>query len=114
MLCPVCKTECEQSSICPNCGFLEVGKLFINQEEAEQWYKTVVVPFKNTFNSANVLPPIDWVEVFKQSAQAKRLFDFSIPATNKRRINLDAIKNPIHVVHPAILQNVWPIQAPHP
>ena len=55
----------------------------------------MVVPFKNTFNFANVLPPIDWVEVFKQSAQAKRLFDFSIPATIKRRINLDAIKNPM-------------------
>lgn len=95
MKCPVCKTECNDNSVCETCGFLEVGKVFINQEEAEQWYESFVIPYRNKFNNANILAPIDWVEIFKKNVQAKQLFEFSIPAAIKRRINLDALKNPM-------------------
>lgn len=95
MKCPVCKTECNDNAVCETCGFLEVGKVFINQEEAEQWYESVVIPYRNRFNNANILPPIDWAEIFKKNVQAKQLFEFSIPAATKRRIDLDLLKDPL-------------------
>ena len=93
MLCPVCKSECEQNDVCRKCGFSEVSKIFINQEEAEQWYETIVIPYRNKYDTSTVLPPLDWMDVFKQDPQAKRLFDFSIPASVKRRIDLNSLKN---------------------
>lgn len=93
MKCPVCKTECGDIAICSQCGFDEVGKIFINQEEADEWLEKVVVPFKESYDKSNVLPPIDWIEVFKQNPRAKRLFEFSIPVAIKRRGNLDKLKD---------------------
>ncbi len=94
MRCPVCKTECAQSNICPECGFAEVGKLFINQEEANQWMNSVVSPYRDKYQKANVLPPIEWLDVFKKIPKAKQLFEFSIPVTLKRRADLNAHKSP--------------------
>lgn len=94
MLCPVCKTECGQSNTCKECGFSQVGKVFINEEEAKHWFNTTVIPYKSNYYKSNVLSPIDWVAVFKQNAQAKRLFEFSIPVALKRRAALEGLKNP--------------------
>lgn len=88
MRCPVCKTECDDRSICPQCGFPEVGKLFINQSDAEQWYSSVVIPFKHDFEKKQILPPLDWAEVFKQELPSKALFETSIPAALKKQANL--------------------------
>lgn len=49
MLCPVCKTECYDNSICENCGFSELDKEFINQEEAERWLQEVVIPYRENY-----------------------------------------------------------------
>ena len=46
-ICPVCKTECREQEVCSVCGFDEVGKTFINREEAELWKETKLVPFLN-------------------------------------------------------------------
>lgn len=45
MKCPVCKTECFESK-CPVCGFGEVGREFINKEDAYKWEIDVLLPFK--------------------------------------------------------------------
>lgn len=94
MKCPVCKTECGQSNVCTECGFAEVGKDFINREEAEQWFNETVIPYRNNYHKTNILSPIDWLEVFKQNTQAKHLFDFSIPVAIKRRTDIDLLKSP--------------------
>lgn len=93
MICPVCKSECA-SNVCIKCGFTEVGKEFINREEAEQWFNDIVVPYRNNYHKTNILPPINWMEIFKQNPQAKHLFDFSIPVAIKRRVDIDALKSP--------------------
>ena len=93
MLCPICKTECA-SNVCTKCGFTEVGKEFINREEAEQWFNDTVVPYRDNYQKSNILPPINWMEIFKQNPQAKHLFDFSIPVAIKRRTDIDALKSP--------------------
>lgn len=49
MKCPVCKTECDDRTICPKCGFHEMGKIFLNREDAEQWMKCVVQPHRNEY-----------------------------------------------------------------
>ena len=93
MKCPVCKTECGQNNVCTKCGFAEVVKDFINREEAEKWFNDTVIPYRNDYHKTNILPPIDWLEVFKQNTQAKHLFDFSIPVAIKRRTDIDLFKN---------------------
>ena len=95
MKCPVCRTECDNIEICPKCGFSELGKVFINKEEAEQWYNTTVIPFRDNYCKSNILPAIEWLDIFKQDPQVKHLFDFSIPVAIKRRIDLDSSKNPM-------------------
>lgn len=94
MKCPVCKTECGQNNVCTECGFAEVGKDFINREEAEQWFNDTVIPYRNNYYKINTLQPMDWMEVFKQNPQAKHLFDFSIPVAIKRRTDIDSLKSP--------------------
>ncbi len=88
MRCPVCKTECNNNSNCPQCGFSEVGKLFVNQGDAEQWYSSVVVPFKHDYEKGHIMPPLDWAEVFKQELHSKALFETSIPAALKKQVDL--------------------------
>ena len=44
-VCPVCKRDCIGTNICPICGFNQLGKDFLNKEDAEQWKKEVVLPF---------------------------------------------------------------------
>ena len=88
MRCPVCKTECNNNSNCPQCGFSEVGKLFVNQGDAEQWYNSIVVPFKLDYEKRHILPPLDWAEVFKQELHSKALFETSIPAALKKQADL--------------------------
>ena len=94
MRCPVCKTECESSNTCNECGFSDVGKMFVNQEDATQWVNSVVIPYRDNYNNANILSPVDWLKVLKQNSQAKQLFEFSIPASLKRRVAFDQLKDP--------------------
>ena len=50
MKCPVCKTECGEKSICPHCAFPEVGREFLNQEDAELWLKTAVSDYRKKYD----------------------------------------------------------------
>ena len=43
--CPVCKTECGEHNLCSYCGFTQVGREFINRDEATYWLETVVRPY---------------------------------------------------------------------
>lgn len=92
MKCPVCKTECGQSNACTVCDFSELGKDFINREEAEAWFNAIVLPYRENYYKTNTLPEINWLEIFKQNPQAKRLFDISIPVAIMRRNDIDFSK----------------------
>lgn len=105
MKCPVCKTECNDLNICQECGFSEVGKDFINQEEAQEWFISTVVPYRNKYQQSNVLPPIDWLELFKQNPQAKHLFEFAIPVSIKRRLNVDSLKDSTDIDYNEFLED---------
>ncbi len=83
--CPVCKTECGGHTSCSECGFSEVGRVFLNQEDARQWFDSVVFPFRNEYEKTTVLPALNWVEIFKQNQQAKALFEISIPVAQKKQ-----------------------------
>lgn len=89
MKCPVCKTECGQSNICIQCGFSELGKDFINREEAEVWFNEIVLPYRNNYYKVNVLPEVNWLDIFRQNPQVKRLFDVTIPVAIMRRSDID-------------------------
>ena len=91
MKCPVCKTECGGCSTCPECGFNEVGKLFINQDDASQWLNSVVAPFRSAYEKRSILQPLNWVEIFKQESHAKALFEITIPAAKKKQAALEYI-----------------------
>ena len=47
--CPVCKTECGQSNKCLSCGFADLRIEFLNREEAENWKKQIVAPYKKSY-----------------------------------------------------------------
>lgn len=49
MKCPVCKTDCSGFQKCPECGFDQLNKTFINKEEAVFWEQQVVIPYRNTY-----------------------------------------------------------------
>lgn len=85
MNCPVCKTECTNETVCPECGFTEVGKVFLNIEDANQWIDFVVSPYRIEYEKRQILPPLDWLEIFKKIPQAKALFDIEIPASIRKR-----------------------------
>ena len=85
MKCPVCKTECGNGSTCPECGFEEVGKLFINQEDAAQWLDGIVEPLRRGYVSKTILPQLDWGEIFRKEIHTKALFEITIPAAQKRQ-----------------------------
>ena len=93
MKCPVCKTEVHDKNVCEMCGFDDIRSEFLSQEDADFWMQNVVIPYKDNYEKSDLLPPIDWLEVFKQNAQAKRLFEFSIPAAIKRRETIDSAKD---------------------
>ncbi len=51
--CVVCKTEINPSDAkCPVCGFADLHKDFISKEDAENWMKTVVEPYREKYNES--------------------------------------------------------------
>ena len=44
-VCPVCRKEHIDTNICPICGFDQLGKEFLNKEDAEHWKNEVLLPF---------------------------------------------------------------------
>lgn len=49
MLCPVCKTECYEKSICTECGFSDINVVFVNKIEADEWLKFIVKPYREKY-----------------------------------------------------------------
>ena len=59
MKCPVCKTNHEQNiSVCPICGFEQLQREFINQDEYKLWLKEVVDPFKDEYRANRKYPKL--------------------------------------------------------
>lgn len=45
--CPACHSKNKiDARICTSCGFPELGKLFINKEEGQAWFESVVLPYR--------------------------------------------------------------------
>lgn len=52
MKCPICKNEeLTVVDICSNCGFNQLSKEFINQEELEHWIKETVIPCQSIYRT---------------------------------------------------------------
>lgn len=51
MKCPVCETECEEAKTCSNCGFNDVNRVFLNQEEADRWKQETVQPCRAVYTT---------------------------------------------------------------
>lgn len=49
MKCQVCKTECNNLSICPECRFDQLDTVFVNKDDAEVWIQNVVIPFREEY-----------------------------------------------------------------
>lgn len=48
--CPVCGYYyTSQETICNNCNFSELGKVFLNRDEGEKWMQEVVQPYKDNY-----------------------------------------------------------------
>ena len=47
--CPVCKTECGDAVVCPECGFEELHPTFLSTEEGNAWVKNVVWPWRERY-----------------------------------------------------------------
>ena len=46
-ICQVCKTQVKETDKkCPTCGFTELIKPVINEEDGEYWMKTAVEPYR--------------------------------------------------------------------
>ena len=71
MLCPVCKTECGEERICPECGFDDLSPIFINCDEVQDWTNNKVIPYRKKY----------WKE---------QLLDFSIKETTLIRYTGDS------------------------
>lgn len=53
MKCPVCHHEYDDNnSICPKCNFPEVGRMFVNKEDAIEWIEKTVKPCKKVWNKS--------------------------------------------------------------
>lgn len=59
MKCPVCKTELQDGMIkCPACEFEDLSREFVNVSDAANWVDTVVVPYRNKWESKRNRSPL--------------------------------------------------------
>ena len=49
MKCPVCNSDCETHQSCPVCGFNQINVEFINKDDAENWMREVVLPYREAY-----------------------------------------------------------------
>lgn len=69
MRCPVCKIDCTGYNSCPNCGFDQLNKVFINSDEANLWKDETVIPYRESFFSSCVgILPFDVLSKEQQKA----------------------------------------------
>lgn len=47
--CPVCKNECADNSVCPECGFDNINPVFLSKEDAATWMNEVVLPYRTQY-----------------------------------------------------------------
>lgn len=92
MKCPVCKFELSNNIKCDNCGFDDLQTDFLSQEDANEWLENIVIPYRATFETSNVLPELDWEEIFKRDAHAKALFEVTIPVALKKQLSLNHLE----------------------
>lgn len=52
MKCPVCKKDCSATDTsCTNCGFDQINKEFINQDELLRWMEETVLPCQKVYRT---------------------------------------------------------------
>lgn len=101
MKCPVCKTEIDMNiTTCPQCGFNECNKTFINQQEASLWLNNVVKPFERQYLAK--INSLSWLKakMYKTRShedEQRFLKRFVEGVKNKEWINM-----PINGQHPKI------------
>ena len=54
MLCPICGNTCINSTICDLCGFDGISPNFVNRNDAEDWRKNIVEPYRQRFYSEHL------------------------------------------------------------
>lgn len=47
--CPVCKTTCCDELVCPECGFDDINRSFVNVDEAQRWQAETVLPYRKKY-----------------------------------------------------------------
>jgi len=58
-ICPVCETEyAEIDKLCPVCGFGDLGKVFITEQDSAYWVETIVKPYRTHWEEKNLKPVI--------------------------------------------------------
>ena len=95
--CPVCKTECE-NNICLCCGFDEVGRIFVNKEEADLWYNETLIPYRNKVLEQSSFFKIEENVLIKFFKDNKHISKINVPfgvrkVSNKAFENCDWITN---------------------
>lgn len=88
MLCPVCKTECGAELVCGNCGFDQFRSEFVSREDADYWMQSIVIPYREQFNSRSVISSVDWVGNLYQNKDVRYFFDITVPAAVKQNAPL--------------------------
>lgn len=49
MKCPVCKTECHNDIVCPQCRFEDLNPVFLSKEEGNAWNENVIWPWRRKY-----------------------------------------------------------------
>lgn len=88
MLCPVCKHNCGEESACANCGFDQFRVEFVSREDAEDWLKNIVIPYREEFNSRVSVSSVDWIEKLYQNKEAQYFLDITVPAALKQNTTI--------------------------
>ena len=84
MLCPVCKNECGNNAVCAKCGFDQLQVEFLSREEAAHWINNVVVPYREKWQSSQMVMGIDWEEVLFRQKEIRYFFDVTIAAATSK------------------------------
>lgn len=91
MKCPVCKTECGEKEICPECGFYQVKPIFISKQDAEKWEKAILQPFRISHYNKKITPALVWKNELCRNPQVERLFNILIPVAKQNYASLGHI-----------------------
>lgn len=88
MLCPVCKHNCGEESVCANCGFDQFRFEFVSREDAENWLQNIVIPYREEFNLRASVSSVDWVGKLYQNKEVQYFLNITVPAALKQNTTI--------------------------